>query len=374
MPIDYLGHAAQYGFPASNALRHWAPYILACGALKWYSSGTKNVWERELHGMVALLTGGTSGMGAYLARDLATRGAQVVLLVKSTSDGWLVQFIDDLREATNNQLIYAESCDLASLHSIRLFATKWIDNSPPRRLDMIVCCAAVQSPPTRPKQLTVDGVEQHWGINYLANYHLLILLSPAIRAQPPDRDFRIILPNCLSYAAGELNLDDLDWERPYPSMQPWKCSGASKLALIMFARRFQKTLEDYKRPDGHANNARCIIVNPGIVRTPMTRRFLTLGWVTGLFFYILLWPLWYLLFKDVENGAQTLLFALYSPECGHGLGLRYLAECKEQKIQRKEVDDEELVEKLWTESAMQIGRLEKQRAKQRATAKGAKTK
>ena len=82
-----------------------------------------------------------------MARDLATRGAQLVLLTQhELSDPFIVDYIDDLRETTNNSLITAEQVDLSSLHSIRKFATKWVDNAPPRRLDMIILCANTFTP------------------------------------------------------------------------------------------------------------------------------------------------------------------------------------------------------------------------------------
>jgi len=95
-----------------------------------------------MHGKVVLITGGTSGVGEAVLKDLATRGAQIVLLTQhALGDPFLVDFIDDTRAETNNQLITAEQVDLSSLHSVRQFATKWIDNAPPRRLDMVVLCA-----------------------------------------------------------------------------------------------------------------------------------------------------------------------------------------------------------------------------------------
>ena len=120
------------------------------------------------------------------------------------NDPFLVDYIEDLRTITGNELITAERVDLSSLHSIRTFATKWIDNAPPRRLDMIVLCANSMTPRGAKLETTGDDVEVNWAINYLANFHLLSILSPAIRAQPPDRDVRIVMGTCVSYLAGEL--------------------------------------------------------------------------------------------------------------------------------------------------------------------------
>jgi NAD(P)-dependent dehydrogenase (short-subunit alcohol dehydrogenase family) len=109
-----------------------------------------------------------------------------------------------MRAQTGNELITAEQVDLASLHSIRKFATKWVDNAPPRRLDMIVLCANTRTPSGGAAFYTEDGLEATWGLNYMANFHLLSILSPALRAQPPDRDVRIIFGTCSSYLGGVL--------------------------------------------------------------------------------------------------------------------------------------------------------------------------
>lgn len=118
----------------------------AVAMTKRYTSGAINTSERKMHGRVVLITGGTSGIGAEAAYELALRGAQIVLLTRlPPSDPWLIEYIDDLREKTNNELIYAEQVDLSDLHNIRQFATKWIDNAPPRRLDMIILCANIMT-------------------------------------------------------------------------------------------------------------------------------------------------------------------------------------------------------------------------------------
>jgi NAD(P)-dependent dehydrogenase (short-subunit alcohol dehydrogenase family) len=139
-------------------------------------------------------------------RELATKGAQIVLLTQhALNDPFLVDFIDDMRRDTKNELITAEQVDMESLHSIRTFATKWIDNAPPRRLDMIILCANTLTPSSKGLQSTSEGVELNWQVNYLANFHFLSILSPALRAQPPDRDVRVLFGNCSSYMGGDLH-------------------------------------------------------------------------------------------------------------------------------------------------------------------------
>jgi NAD(P)-dependent dehydrogenase (short-subunit alcohol dehydrogenase family) len=267
-----------------------------------------------------------------VVHQLAARGTQLILLVRDRTDVFTVDYIEDLRSRYDNPLIYAEECDLSSLHSIRLFATKFIDNTPPRRLDMVICCAGLMAPPYTLRTMTKDGIEAHWGLNFLANFHLLNILAPALRAQPPDRDVRVMLATCSSHVAGDLNLEDVQFiSRGYPSSSPWLCYGASKMALMAFCVEFQRRLDAYVRSDKQPNNVRCYNIDPGFVRTPGARRWLSLGGLWGLGLYLVMWPFWWLVLKDPQQGAQTFLAAAMSPECGMGEGGKFLRECQNQK-------------------------------------------
>ncbi|KAK9238073.1 hypothetical protein V1525DRAFT_359342 [Lipomyces kononenkoae] len=365
MPLDIAWTVISQGpsaIPFWPYIKSYAPWVGAIYLLKRFFSGTANTWERDMHGRVVMVTGGTSGIGAEVVEDLAERGAQIILLVKSLSDGWLVEYIADLRNRKNNNLIYAEEVDLSSLHSIRVFATKWLDNSPPRRLDMVICCAGMLTPPFKQRIVTADGIEAHWGINYVAHYHLLTLLSPSFRVQPADRDVRIILSGCSSYVLADFDITDPEFkERGFPSSNPWRSFGSAKLALLMFLQQFQRTLDEYKRPDGNANNVRVFMANPGIVRTSTTRNFLTLGSLWGLLVYLIMWPIWWLVLKSPRQGAQTILHVAMSPECAHGNGGKVYNECAEvtRKSPRKEVEDEELGKRLWDVTAKQIEEAER---------------
>lgn len=291
----------------------------------------------------------------------------------------------DLRTQTNNELITAEHVDLTSLHSIRKFATKWVDNAPPRRLDMIILCANTRTPPGGKAATTEDGLELTWGLNYMANFHLLSILSPALRAQPPDRDVRIIFGTCASYMGGKLP----DFENSpasgsktkskakkdaKPASEPiaFTPSGVyatSKLALMTFAIAFQKHLSSYVRPDKQPMNARVIVVDPGWSRTPGMRRYLTFGSLWGLAIYLFTWPFWWLVLKSPDQGAQTFLYAAMEAQYGRGEGGFFLKECRQIKFMKPEIEDEQIQKKLWEVSDTTIQSLEKEGALRRAKEK-----
>jgi NAD(P)-dependent dehydrogenase (short-subunit alcohol dehydrogenase family) len=372
MPIHFLAEVVWKGVPwLPNA---WTIFkvllaVTIVGLLKWYSMGASNPAERQMHGKVIMMTGGTSGIGAATALSLAQRGAQLILLVhQSPNDLFLLDFIDDLREKSGNEMIYAEQVDLSSLFSIRQFATKWIDNAPPRRLDMIILCGATLTPPGKPRTTTDEGLEENWMVNYLANFHLLSILSPAIRAQPPDRDVRIIFATCSAYSNAPAIEDGSDAMKK-KEWTPSKAYARSKLALTIFGHAFQKHLDAYKRPDGAPMNARVIFVNPGYARTPGMRRWLSRGTLWGLGLYLVMWQNAWILLKSSEGGAQSFLYAAMEVTLGRGPGGKMIKECQEVPYTRTDVKDEKVAKKLWEGSEKLIERVEREEAVRRALEK-----
>ncbi|KAJ6147514.1 hypothetical protein N7497_009496 [Penicillium chrysogenum] len=372
---------------ASSSIPHaWtvlriAPWVLALAALKYYFEGARNGSERMMRSKVIMVTGGTSGIGAEVARELATRGAQVILLTRQPpSDLFLSEYIDDLRTSTKNPLIYAEQVDLSSLHSIRTFATKWIDNIPPRRLDCIILAGGTAEP-SRPRALTVDGIDPEWQTNYLANFHLLSILSPALRAQPAHRDVRVIFATCSSYIGADFSkLDSVTRGKqkvvskrtnssPPLYAQPKGVYALSKLALTIFAHSFQRHLNAYERPDSLPPCTRVIVVDPGLTRTPGMRRWLTGGSLWGLALYLLTWPIWWLLLKSPVQGAQSILYAAMEQQYGRGEGGWLIKECREMDYARTDVRSDEVGKKLWEFSGKMVEEAEKESAVMRALEK-----
>lgn len=372
MPVHFL---ADYfwkgipGLPGPLTVLKVVAVLGVLGLVKWYCAGAANTSERQMHGKVIMVTGGTSGIGAATALSLAQRGAQLILLVhQSPTDMFLVDFIEDLRERSGNDMIYAEQVDLSSLYSIRQFATKWIDNAPPRRLDMIILCGSTLTPSGKPRVLSSEGLEETWVVNYLSNFHLLSILSPAIRAQPPDRDVRILFTTCPAYITSP-PIEDGSEAMKKKQWTPAKSYARSKLALMTFGQAFQKHLDSYKRPDGAPNNARVVFVDPGYSRTPGMRRWLTRGTLWGLALYLVLWQYVWLLLKSSEGGAQSLLYAAMEATLGRGVGGKLIKECGEVDFARKDIHDEKVAKKLWETSEKLIERVEREEAVKRAVQK-----
>lgn len=235
---------------------------------------------------------------------------------------------------------------------------------------MILLCANVMTPYWGTAKLTADTLEEEWAVNYLANFHLLSILSPALRAQPSDRDVRVLFGTCSSYIGGRLNLEKTESK----TERGGQSYARSKLALMTFAKAFQKHLDAYERPDKQANNTRTLMIDPGWSRTPGMRRWLTGGSLLGLLVYLATWPLWWLILKSPQQGAQSFLLAAMDEASGRGAGGPLIKECREVQILKPEVESEDVQQKLWKFSEKQIEQLEKEGAVKRAMAKKEKEK
>ena len=211
-------------------------------------------------------------------------------------------------------------------------------------------------------------------MNYLSNFHLLSILSPALRVQPAHRDVRVIFATCSSYIGAKFELDTVKRENGTHkatkiSVQPKGIYGMSKFALMAFANSFQRHLNAYVRPDGLPPCTRVIVVDPGLSRTPGTRRWLTGGSLWGLLLYLLTWPVWWLVLKSPHQGAQSILHAAMEEQYGRGEGGWHIKECRPVDCALRDVQDEDVGKRLWEFSEKQIEEAEKEGAVKRALEK-----
>ncbi|XP_069782944.1 retinol dehydrogenase 12-like isoform X4 [Narcine bancroftii] len=100
---------------------------------KWTSGGSCRCTTR-MDGKTVVITGGGSGIGKETARELAQRGARVILACRDEVRG--KQVARELREGTGNQEVVVTHLDLASLTSIRCFAEEMSHRE--GRLDVLV--------------------------------------------------------------------------------------------------------------------------------------------------------------------------------------------------------------------------------------------
>src|SRR5438046_9113666 len=117
--------------------------------------------ENSLQGKSCLVTGSTSGIGKVTARELANRGATVVLVSRSRAKGEATQA--EIKQATGNQQVELLVADLSLLQDVRRLATEFQHTYP--HLHLLVNNAG-GAYPSRP--LTSEVSEATLEVNDLA--------------------------------------------------------------------------------------------------------------------------------------------------------------------------------------------------------------
>jgi NAD(P)-dependent dehydrogenase (short-subunit alcohol dehydrogenase family) len=181
-------------------------------------------------GRTAIVTGANSGLGLSTARELARRGARVVLACRNAAKGeTALREVERVASADASPELAA--LDLASLASVRAFAAGFAAKH--ADLDLLVNNAGVMAPPRRE---TEDGFELQFGTNVLGHFALTALLIGLMQGR---EDARVVTVSSNAHKMGKINFDDLQSERRY---MRWAAYGQSKLADLMFALELDRRL------------------------------------------------------------------------------------------------------------------------------------
>lgn len=205
---------------------------------------------RDLEGRTIVVTGANSGIGLAATRQLAERGARVILACRSQQRGR--QALEHLRATLPDASLELEPLDLADLSSVEAFAARL--QASLDRLDVLCHNAGVMG---LPRTLTRDGFEMHMGVNHLGHFALAGRVLPLLLGTP---DARIVQIGSNAAAFGHVDLEDLHGERSYSR---WRAYANSKLANLLYLRALGRRLD----AGGHA--LRAIGAHPGYSATDL---------------------------------------------------------------------------------------------------------
>lgn len=296
--------------------------------------------------MKIVMTGATGGIGLEAAQRLVA-DPTARLIIGARAPDRLPGPLKGRAEAF--------ALDLASLASVRTFATAVADGDP---IDVLILNAGIQNVTDA---VSADGFELSFAVNHLAHYLLVRLLLPRMA-----QDGRIILTASGTHDPAEktgippprhIDVARLAWPRQDPHLdrrrivRGQRAYSTSKLANVMTARELAHRTEE-TRPD-----LTIIAYDPGF--TPGTGLARDYPGPSGLIFRFLL-PL---LVKRTErvstpqNSGRLLAELATCP--GHaGLRGRYMAVRRELVLDvppSAVAHDAELSEKLWDHSAGLVG-------------------
>ncbi|HEV2735590.1 MAG TPA: SDR family NAD(P)-dependent oxidoreductase [Longimicrobiaceae bacterium] len=216
---------------------------LATGALALLGWRTlRHMREEDIAGEVALVTGGSRGLGLLLARELAREGCPVAICARDERE--LEAARRDL-EARGAQVL-AFRCDVAVREEVEAFVRAATERF--GRVDLLVNNASIlQAGPL--EAMTLGDFERAMAVNFWGTVHAALAVLPQMRAR---RRGRIV------------NVTSIGGKVAIPHLLPYDCA---KFAAVAFSEGLRAELA--------RDGIRVTTIVPGLMRTgsPMNAEF-----------------------------------------------------------------------------------------------------
>lgn len=253
---------------------------------------------------IALVTGGTGGIGAAIAGRLAHEGLQVIIVGRDeTKAREVIEAMPQVGRGRRHEFIAADLSLLAD--------TARVADSVCRRhgrLDAAVFCAGILS--TIP-EWTREGLERNFALNYLSRYLLARRMLPLLQRAPSGR--LVLVANAGMYK-DTLDFEDLQHRRGRPGLA---VSGRTQFANDLLA------VELAERVAGTSVAVTCVF--PGFVKTDVFRNARGLPpW------FPFIRPLLQMRAMPPASAADTPGFLALSPAAAH-LGGRFFGPGRKER-------------------------------------------
>lgn len=245
----------------------------------------------DQRGRVAVVTGANSGIGYATARELARKGARVVLACRSERRGGEAR--DRLLGEVPGANAEFARLDLGDLASVREFATSF----PYDRLDLLVNNAGVMA---LPYSTTADGFETQFGINHLGHFALTGLLLPPLLA---TTGARVVTVSSTMHAVANIDIHDLNSERRY---RRWIAYARSKTANLLFVHELAHRLA------AHGSDVIAAAAHPGYAATNLQTASVKMEGRTAAERFFLVGNRFFA--QSADAGALPTLYAATAPE------------------------------------------------------------
>ncbi|NRA30292.1 MAG: SDR family NAD(P)-dependent oxidoreductase [Parvularculaceae bacterium] len=255
----------------------------------------------DLTGKRAIVTGGYSGIGLETVRELAARGAKIIVPARSTDKA------NAALEGINNT--HVASMDLSDLSSVTSFADSVVQDG--RAVDILINNAGIMASPL---MRMGKGWEGQFATNHIGHHVMTNALMPALQKSSAPR---VVALSSLAHRRSGVLWDDPSFENT--EYEKWVAYGQSKSANALFARGLNNKHEDVL----------AFSVHPGGIMTDLQRHLakeeqIALGWMNedGTLPEAVK-PF----FKTPAQGAATTLWAATSDMLGQEQGGAYCEDC-----------------------------------------------
>jgi len=235
--------------------------------------------EVDLTGKVHIVTGANSGLGFVVAKELAKRNANVIMLCRDRKKGQ--DALEALKKETGSEKIELKIVDLSIPSQIHDFASEFLKTG--NRLDVLINSAGVL---LHKRTETSDGIEVTFATHVLGSFLLTEYLLPALQKSAPSR--------VVTVTSGGMY--------PFKMTDDYQNEKGHYDGLVSYgrAKRIQVYLAEYWTKKYSNTGITFNTVHPGWARTPATKEALP-GWFDKLNL------------RTPEQGADTILWLAVAP-------------------------------------------------------------
>ncbi|KAG9266266.1 retinol dehydrogenase 11 [Astyanax mexicanus] len=254
----------------------------------------------KLNGKTAIVTGANTGIGKFIALDLARRGARVILACRSKDRG--TGALNEIRKLSGNQDVHLRLVDTSSLESVRKFAAQILEEE--KELHILVNNAGASG---LPKGMTADGLDITFATNHVGPFLLTNLLLDLLKKSAPAR---IVNVSSANHWRGKVDFSHFRGENLVYTMDA--VYNHTKLHNIIWTNELARRL---KGTDVTANS-----LHPGIVMTEVMRHY---NFVVRLIFNMV----GFFFFKSSEEGAVSTIYCAVSEDTEGITGKYFDSDC-----------------------------------------------
>lgn len=273
-----------------------------------------------------LVTGATEGIGRALALALASRNERVIIHGRNPEKTAAV--LEEIHGATGNEDVHSAVADFASLEQVAALGDEVAARFPD--LNVLINNAGLL---TDHRQLSQDGFELTFAVNYLAPFLLTRKLLDTLKANSPAR---IVNVASTALGGGTIDFDNLQLETGFSG---WQAYANSKLANAMFSHALARRLTG----SGLVSNALC----PGLIDT----NFFHTNTVFANGAYERMQPG----MRSPEEGALVPLYLATDPAAAATNGEFFIRVGRDGRRSMPLGIDSQFAEQLWAQSETMLG-------------------
>lgn len=219
-----------------------------------------NVKVPELNNQnpIALITGGSKGIGLELAKLLVQSNYKLIIAARNKKDG--AAAVDELKKINPKCHVEFHSVDMSKMSELKSFVDTIKRNC--KKINLLINNAGVMTTP----YTLVDGIELQWATNVVAPIYLCeSLLYLIAKAADEDQLGRIVNVGSSAMVAQNLTKEYIESVPTDDSYSAYLAYANSKFALALYTELLQRGLTELSSP------VLATCMHPGVIVTDLYR-------------------------------------------------------------------------------------------------------